>query len=211
VIYQSFSLFYATYRNGRDRRDRSRERERERDRCDGDLHDRRRSAVENTPAKGKETAGAEEDEKKLAIKRRRLEEEDAYSELYPMGSGMVFAGGDSDDEGEDFSKMDMVGDSTIISNQYSSPSTHLRVTRRGRSRASSRSTKDPVKPPPKPSTGRSPKTIEKHGGVQLRRRRRKRRSWIESWTRSTRCSTTGRKAVVNQLDTRHTIFLPILL
>jgi hypothetical protein len=41
------------------------------------------------------------------IKKRRLEQEEAYSEFYPMGVGMFDAGGDSDDEA-DYTKMDMV-------------------------------------------------------------------------------------------------------
>ncbi|KAI3410152.1 hypothetical protein GPALN_006510 [Globodera pallida] len=40
------------------------------------------------------------------IKKRRMEQEDAYAELYPGGLGMLDAGGESDDEA-DYTQMDM--------------------------------------------------------------------------------------------------------
>lgn len=95
-----FSIF-------RHEKDRERDRDRDRDRRDRDRErdrdDRRRKEDDDRKREAAPAAPKEDPSKK----KRRIDEEDAYAELYPMGIGMLDPGGESDEDA-DYSKMDMV-------------------------------------------------------------------------------------------------------
>jgi len=96
----------------RDDRDRDSRRRDDRDADDrrrDDREERRRDDIPSSSSKrttDEEVVIAKPEEEPTKSKRRRLDEEDAYSELYPMGIGMMYAGGGESDEETDFSKMD---------------------------------------------------------------------------------------------------------
>ncbi|KAL3085210.1 hypothetical protein niasHS_010279 [Heterodera schachtii] len=86
-------------RSGRDERDRRGHRE-TKDR------ERKREREKEEPTNAANNADTADEQHLEKLKKRRMEQEDAYAEFYPGGIGMLDAGGESDDEA-DYTQMDM--------------------------------------------------------------------------------------------------------